>query len=143
MPENKVDIPFVSIKPLGKQIDVTWGYTTLTRSEEDGRVSCYIPSFDIYFSAKDEESSVKKGMILSRMFFDHYLIHDNSKHGLKRLVLQLHKLGFKATNDAYTIHKLSNNIIIPAKFKVSDKAIPYEFMEATSSAHQSKMAVAI
>lgn len=119
---NIIDIihkkqPFVSINTDGGNVDITWGMTTLRKKEKDGKLSCYIPAFDFYFSASDNEMVEKKGRIMGHLFFDHFFIH-NKRNALKLLALELHKRGFKAEKDNYTMSQLVKNIPINTKFKL-------------------------
>jgi hypothetical protein len=142
MSQSKPSIPFVLIAPKNEGIALSWGFTTFKTEDESGKFSCYIPAFDIYFSAKDQATIDKKSKVLTRMFFDHYVLH-TGKGGLKNLVLQLHKLGFRAPNDGDTIQQFFKNKVIRAKFK---NQVPSElgaFSKGSPMIHEERMEVAI
>ncbi len=131
---------FVKIRPEGKGILVNWGLTIFYKKKESGRLACSIPSFNISFTANDEETALTKGKALTRIFFDHFFVH--TKNGLKNVALELHKLGYRAANNAYTIHKLSHNQIIPTKFKNDNVIVPAAFQDANQIMVESEMQVA-
>lgn len=141
MSSETKNTPYVAIKPLDKGVEVHWRINILQKQKDSGKISCFIPSLDILFSANDVESAKIKTQALSTMFFDHFFIH--SKNGLKKLALQLHKLGYKAHNDAYTIHKLANNVAIPAKFKIKDAAVPNDFKDAINNTFESRLEITL
>lgn len=130
--------PFVVIKPDGRQVHIVWGFTTYRRKEE-GKLSCYIPAFDIYFSAKDEEVMQQKSRALTNMYISHFA--NDGKTGLKKLVMQLHKLGFKAPNDALTMKRIMNNELVNAKFSHKLPS-PSNFSESEAVSNHSELEVA-
>ena len=136
------EVTFVSFRPSGKHITIDWNSTTYVKVEDSGRATCYIPGFDIFFGSNDpnEEVVVKKSRAIVKMFFDHFLIH-SSKNGLKDCVLQLHKLGFKAPNDAITLKKLIANERISAKFSSMNSPIPADFKEYNKVSHEEQIEV--
>ncbi len=133
--------PFVIIKPKrDKTVEVSSGYTIYYKDEVEGRISCFIPSFDIYFSATSIDEVKTKGTRIVKIYIDYYFLH--SKNRLKDFVLQIHKLGFKAINDAITIKNLINNIPTQAKFK-SSKGRSSEFLDSEKIDVESEMEMAI
>ena len=40
----------------------------------DGRYNCFIPAYDIFFSAKSEDMIEKKATIMVQMWFNHFRI---------------------------------------------------------------------
>jgi hypothetical protein len=142
--EDKPITPFVQIKPRKDGIYVSWAYNALYNMKKDGKYSCYIPAFDIYYTAISLEEVKKKSDKLLRLYFDHFFIH-NSGNKLKDVALQLHKLGFKSQNDAYIIHQYSKKQPnpIPSKFNGSERSRPADFWDANSFAHQANMKIAI
>lgn len=143
MPADKSFVPFVSLKPIGKNgIQLTHAYRVKYKKSEEGRLSCYIPSLDIYFGCKNKEAVRDKSRTLTNLYFDHFFVH--SKDGVKKLILELHKLGFKSNdNYAYLIHKLSKREFIPAKFKSVGSQSPDEFLEASEITDEATMEVAV
>lgn len=130
------DKPFVAIKNGPKTIQVTWGYTTFTKEENDGRISCYIPAFEIYYSVSTEDQVVPKSEIMTRMFFDHFFKHTKS---LKSFALEMHKRGFRAPKDAYVIQQLMNNNFINVKFKSDFDELPMGYSDSESITQKSEM----
>ena len=122
---------FLSIEPTERNtITVSVGFSTFSHTKVDsGMISCYIPGFDISFSAKDQEAIDKKSHALVHAFIDYFFIPvegiKQSKGGLKGITLELHKLGFKANDDLITVKKLINNEVVKAKFKSIESAPSY------------------
>jgi len=116
---------FISMQPIGDSIRVHWQFTVFRKKEKNGRTSCYIPSFDIYFSSKenDKESIGRKGTVITRMFIDHFMIQKD----IKGFTLEIHKRGFRTTNDAHIVSEFIKNNIKKAKFNfhISDSKEGY------------------
>ncbi len=86
---------------------------------EDGMVSCYMPGFDMYFSAPDNASVVAISDSMIQHFFNYWI----EIEGWKRFVLQIHKLGFRSKMHNSEMQNLLNNRPSKAKFsptKISD-----------------------
>lgn len=130
---------FVTIRPKTGAIEVSWGYSTFMRTEDDGRISCYIPGFEIFFGVKSKDDISRKGKIMTKMFFDHFFKHTKS---IKTFALEMHKRGFKAANDAFTVKEFMNNRPINAKFKSVIDLAPDDFEGAEHENHVSEMEVA-
>lgn len=127
---------YVKIKPIDNKINISWGYVTLFKREDSGMVSCYIPSFDIYFSAKDDSAIKNKSSALTHMFFDYFL--SDRKTGLKALAIQLHKLGF--VEKMHILKDLINKKRVSAKFNHSP-IIPTQFINSEKVAYKLEMAL--
>jgi hypothetical protein len=110
--------PFVRIIHKKGFIEVTWGYTTLWKQSDTGKFSCYIPAFDMYFSASDAEMREKKSRAMTTIFFDHFFIHNKEK-ALKILALELNKRGFKTNTHNHDMAVLVKNKPINAKFNAN------------------------
>lgn len=134
---------FVSITPVSDhQIGVKIGYSILNFKEEgSSMLSCYIPAFDISYSASDLESASRKGAILIKSLTDHFFLHTND--GLKGIVLELHKLGFKAHDDMLTVKQLINHKIVKAKFQPTREYSGSEFSSADKVDHELDMQLAV
>jgi hypothetical protein len=131
----------VIIKPTqGNQIEVTWTFRCFIKNEA-GKKSCFIPGFDIYFSADDNDIIKRKAAALTKFFFDYFFI-DNSKDAIKKLALELHKRGFKAEHDAAVMHSYVNLKIVPAKFS-NTLVIPIGYNATEANTFSSTMQVAI
>lgn len=132
---------FVLIKPANERgVEVTWGFTTLFKPGNDGVTPCYIPGYDIFFSITDKALVGKKSEAIMRMFFDHLFMH-SGKNALGAVALQLHKLGFKTPNDAYTVKRLIKNERISAKFNAAEAKIPNDFIGSEKVSQEMEMQV--
>ena len=131
---------FVEVTPLKNgNIFVSWGYDILKKQEENSVFSCYIPSFDIYFAASDEEMIEKKSNAMTKSFFDNFFIY-NEKHPLKYMALELAKKGFK--ENMMTMKSLvKDNIAVNANFK-SLGIKPKDFEDAEKTHKVSNMEMA-
>jgi len=138
---NGYEPAYVSFMPKGNKTEVFYSFTTFQKPEAN-KISCFIPSFNIYFSATDKEMVHKKSVALTKIYLRHFGRH--SKGGVKDLVLQLHKLGFKAPNDALTLKRiLKDHQAVNAKFKSSNETLPDGFYGAERIEHQEELEVAI
>jgi len=106
---------------------------------EDGGCACYIPGFEIYLGARSEEERMKKSKILTKLYFSHFL--DNGKYGLKNLILELHKLGFRSENDLMVVKQLIDRKPIDSYF-TSNLPLPIEFEDAPREEVKQELAVA-
>ena len=99
-----------------------------------------IPGFNIFFTSSDDEKVMDaKSEALTLMYMDHFALH--SKSGFKTLILHLHKLGFKAPNDALTLKRiLHDKVISKTKFNATNVAAG-NFNEFRSINHKKKFAV--
>ncbi len=120
--------PFVSITPVNAKIQINWGYYIHTTKEDDGMYSCYIPSFDIHFSSSNHEDIKNKGKRLTKSLLQYFM--DEPRNGLKKYILHLHKLGFKAPNDTMTIKHFIENKAVKTKFKSIRTEVPNGFSES-------------
>ncbi len=132
---NEANQPaYILIEPKDNRTEVEWQYSIVYR-KQGGKFSCYIPSFNIYFSAKDEAVMDKKSEALTKMYLDHFVLH--SKGGFKALAMQLHKLGFKAKDDALVLKRiLKDQKIVKTKFNATSSLTPEGFNESKSIHHQ-------
>lgn len=138
------DAPHVSLNISGNRIDIHWSFKLFTQYKEGvERVTCYIPSFDIYFDANSKADASIRSKIVTKMYIDHFLHH--SKRGVRDLVLQLHKLGFKAPNDNLVLKRLlkdgkldNTNFYAPSGREVH---LPSTFKNASSVTENAAMAV--
>ena len=141
MTEPRID-SYVSINPAGKgKIQISYNYMVKIKREEDGLISCFIPSFDIYYTAPSEQEIVPKSQRLTRsliLYFDH-----NRKTALRSFVLHLHKLGFKAPNDTMTVKNFINNKVVKTKFKSDKTEAPTGFVPSETIIEESELEFAI
>lgn len=134
---------FVEVKPNPKEqvVEFTYGALTLYNESPSGGFSCFVPGFNVYFSANSIDMVDKKTKVLVGFYFDHFMKHAQ-KQGFKKLILDLHKKGFKANNDTTTVHKLINNNIIPAKFKAPDFDFGRDYKSSSMINQGTKFAMA-
>ena len=125
--------------PHNHTIDVTWQYLVFYRNEA-GKRSCFIPAFNIFFSAADEKAMDMKAEAFTKMHMDHFVLH--TKGGIKALAMQLHKLGFKAKDDAMTLKRIFNNQIAKTKFNALAVPTPSSFSESKAVHHKKEFALA-
>ena len=140
--DNRPNFNYISINPLKTEIEVMWHYTTFYRKKENGRIACYIPSFDIHFTADNIDACREKSNGLTAIFFDHFL-ESGIKNGMKQLVLNLHRLGFRSIQDSMVMKDFAHNKVIKAKFTGNIPSIPYGFSENQKIESQSKLAMAV
>jgi hypothetical protein len=110
---------YIIVKPTDDGAVMVQSYfTCFSKEPVDGRVSCYIPSFDIYFSVKGDtsmEARKKKSRIIGKMFIDHFFMHTKD---MKAFALEMHKRGFRTPKDAYVVSQfIKNHIPGNTKFK--------------------------
>jgi hypothetical protein len=135
-------IPFVFIEPLPEErkVKLTWKFSTYFNELEGGGVSCYISAFDIYFSGQSKEVAKTKSSAIMKSYFHHFLGH-SEKGRLRKLVIQLHKLGFKTANDTMTIKKFIDNHAVKAKFNSINNIIPESFSKDRQMIQEEELAV--
>lgn len=133
---------FVCFKPKDNQVEVSWNFTTFFKPEKNGKATCYLYGFDIFFQVNkyDETAITTKSTAILKMFFDHLFLH-SGKNGLKSCAMQLHKLGFKSNNDALTLKKLINNERISAKFNSVTTQLPADFVGSERVSKQEQMEI--
>jgi len=108
-------------------INLKWEFRVYYKNMEDGGFACYIPGFEIYFGANSEEARLRKCKTLTKLYFDHFM--NDGKYGLKNLVLELHKLGFRTENDLMVVKQLIDRKPIDSYF-TSNVPLPMEFEDA-------------
>ena len=128
---------YVAVTPEKGKIDIHWGFNIFMKKNTNGKFICFIPSFDIIFSTKNENEIDNKAIALTKMFFDNFIIY--KKNAVKAISEELHSLGFKADADAYIRMQYAKNKPSKAKFKMDNSKIPVSFEGAYSKNHESKM----
>lgn len=100
-------------------------YQWVTKSvvTEGDLYSCYIPGFDLFFSAKSENQMMERGRQMMKTFFDYWV----QEEGYKNFVLKIHKLGFKAPKHNFVIKQYLNKRPANAKFKMVNIDTPLGF----------------
>jgi hypothetical protein len=99
-----------------------FAYHTLFNIEEDGAVSCYIPAFDIFYSAPNKEEGSRRSRLMVESFMNFWI----KKQGFRSFVLQILKLGFKTQNHEQ-LTQLLNRKNINAKLSSRNPNIPTGF----------------
>jgi len=129
--------PFVRFTPdlRANRIEVEWGWTTMVKDVEGGHI-CYIPGFNISFAATSEDMIDLKAKALIRSVYDAFF--EDPKTGLKKSVLHIRKLGFRAeSNDTLIVKQMLNKELSKkANFQL-DPHIPEGF-DHTRIIHQSE-----
>lgn len=138
-------IPFVSFTPRSaNKVYIMWQFITFQKTTNSGKLSCYIPGFDIYYSANNIEQAEKKSQALMKMFIDHFVLHAGKKSTLKHLVIHLHKLGFKAPSDTSTIYNIIHGKLKEeTRFKSKDEKIPSEFLGSDRVVREAELEIAV
>jgi hypothetical protein len=108
------------------------GVVNVLAKAHDGKVSCYIPGFDIFFTASNDDIKKAKTIAFVKFYFDHFFKYE-MKNALKKMAFDLNQKGFVAENHQSTMHDLVNNKIIPAKFRPRTTVAPIGFEDATIS----------
>ena len=108
----------IKIIPTKEKIRVDWEVQVLLNKKENGTLSCYLPGFEIYFSAKSEDMMRKKASMLTKFFFDHYLLDSkNQVIGFKRLMLDLNKKGFRDKRHSEVMYKSMRSLPFKASME--------------------------
>lgn len=131
--EKKESITSILIVQEKTGTHVQWYIPIFTNQRDGGKISCYLPGFEIFFSAKDTETAKIKATTLAKFFFDHYLLdRKNKKIGFKRLMIDLNKKGFrdKAHNDV--MFKSMKGLPVKATMKSAPKDAPEGYRETNS-----------
>ena len=120
-------------KKSGK-VNIEWNWVTFHK-EFKGKVRCFIPAYDIYFTVNDVEEISQKSKNLLKIFFS-YILSDYPKNNkLQYLGIQLRKRGFQT--DSFSMSRILKNLPQNAKFKPSEYEVPNDFQNATKTASQS------
>jgi len=121
---------FIQIKTVENKMHFHYNIVTNLIPEKDKSFSCYIPAYDIYFSASSEEMISKKSKAFVRMIFDHFLVKgDNPKNRLKNFIFHIHKLGFNAPMHNMVLKQVIEHKAISTKFNSLQKVKP-EFKDS-------------
>ena len=120
---------YVSFVPKEGGVYVHWKISSYKKWIGD-KWTCFIPAFNIYFSAKDQDGIDKKTKTLARMYVDNYMLVAHGG-GIGHFVRQLNKLGFRAPDGNAMILKsvLKDKKLPKAKFR-SMSILPESFNNA-------------
>ncbi|HMG14532.1 MAG TPA: hypothetical protein VK590_03730 [Saprospiraceae bacterium] len=92
--------------------------------QESNRVSCFIPGFNIYFSAEDMEIAHKRGVAMTKFFFRRY-----TKNDFKSFVKVIEKMGFVKEQPG-SIMKRFKKSKVSGNWKSDDPMIPESYIKA-------------
>lgn len=121
----------IRIKFTGDQLELVTNYKMWVKKKSEAKFLCAIPEFNIYFSTKKEEDIDKKAQTFMDFFFGYYL-DSNHKFSLKKLGVNLHRLGFKPHNNPSGMANMIRNR--PDKntaFRMETLARPEDFEMAS------------
>ena len=102
---NRISIIFTTIMKAQeeKAIEIKFGqgiieykYWIFANIEKDGSHSIYIPKFDIFFTANNQEDAISQSKRLMNSFCNYWIKHK----GWTEFINHLEKIGFKANSDA-------------------------------------------
>lgn len=102
-----------SIKFIGDEIQISYASYY---SFDEKYYNVYIPAFDIYFSTTDRSKVESRGTAMVKSFFH----HKEEKNPLRALVLELHKLGFRAKDHDLFMKRILNHQVSEGVFKFDD-----------------------
>jgi len=104
--------------------------------EDNGMHSWYIPAFKLFYSTATAEQGEKRGMNMTKSFFDFYL----KKGSFKEFILEIHKLGFKSDRHNLVMRDLLNHKIDKANFKSPAIVVRTDFKKAANIQRQLEVA---
>jgi len=107
-------------------------------SELKSKLTCYIPAFDLIYSANSSEEIKKRADIMVKSFVRFYFEEDSSKN----FFVALHKLGFRTPNHNLTMKEALNKKLVRAKFLNTNNEVPEGFEKSNFLAEQTELAVA-
>ena len=123
--------PSVKIKVTTEEIQVETNYQIRYHSKAGGSFICTIPEFNVFYCASSEDEVVKKGDSIMDVFFGHYLENHN-KFSLRKLAVNLHRLGFKPMNNpSAMVNMMRNKPDNNTNFKIASVAPPEGFDMST------------
>jgi len=131
------DPPSVSIIPEGNLTHFDFWLRVYHKKKESGKFFCFVEGWNFYYYAPDEETAFKKGVAFVKSYCNHFLVH-NKKNGLKKFVLELHRLGFRPKGNPQAMPTLIRNKSIKARFN-STREIPNVFVGAKNFANKSSL----
>lgn len=120
---------FISITPSKGTISVKWSFTTITKQENDGVMLCYIPFYDLFYSATDQKMVEMKGKAMTQSYFDNFFLH-NKQTALKSISIDLRKRGFKPDRDIFVMSNFIKNKAVNAKFESGISELPFDLNES-------------
>jgi len=126
VPSNHTN-PSVKIMAKDSGITIESTFQILYKKKDNGHFICSIPEFNIYFTAADKESVVKKGDVYMDIFVGHFF-DSGSKFALRKFAVNLHRLGFKSQNNpSAMVNLMRNKPDRNTNFKIANAALPNGF----------------
>ncbi len=115
----------IEIQPVHDGTLVKWEYGAFWVKRRNDLYACYIPGFDIHYSAKSLEDIEIKAEHLTSAFMDYYM-EELPKDNLKCLGTALYRLGFKIGGNA-AMSSILKGIPVKSKFRVATNPVDEEF----------------
>lgn len=122
--DNRSSIQFV---PKGNVMNVRFGYRLMYNKDEPGIINYYIPGFNLFFSANDEETGSKRGKAMVRAFLDYWINQESPRS----FILEIHKLGFRTKNHDLVMKEFLHKKITSSKFNSSQSTVPEHFNDGS------------
>jgi hypothetical protein len=103
--------------------DIECEFDALYIEEDDKSFSWAIPTFNMYFSSTSFEEGKITAHAMTKSFFKYWLEKEKNYH---ELIIQITRLGFKATDHRNTVNKMLRGKTHRAKFssKVQSEQTP-------------------
>lgn len=134
--------PCCHIDPIGNnQAKVTLTFYSRFNPEENGMFNCFIPGFDIYFTAPSREAIDMKAKAIMDMFLSHFIT--GNKRGVRHLLIHLHKLGFKSKAHQIDMKDFMHNRVKAANFKIVEERIDQNFVNAHGIQHNMEATIPV
>lgn len=140
--QSAKSFPSVKIKIDSSHINIETEYVIRYKQKDSEKFICIIPEFNVFYVTKNKEEIKQKGDAFIDSFFCYHLETD-SKHSLKKLAVNLHRLGFKtSSNKPMALANMMRNIPdANTSFKRSISDIPSEFLSASTLSSKNKFSV--
>lgn len=110
--------------------------TLLKRSVTSDKICCFIPGFNIYFDAIDQEQARLKSKALTHHFLDYYLLKDDIadfSKGLRALNKALRDRGFVPQNSNSVTMKILSGQPVNAIYDNKSMLVPMAFANNSQS----------
>ena len=125
---------FIKFSPEG----IHWGYHAHYIEEENGLISWYIPSFDIYYTSTTKEEGGQIGYDATKAFFEFWL----KRQSFRKLVNKILHLGYK-TENFQQLKNLLERSNINANLIGAYHKLPNSFKDSISQEHTGELRAAV
>jgi hypothetical protein len=109
LPLVKSKAPFIQIE----NGSIKFSYRLYLREVEDGYYEGSIPSYDIYFSAKNKEAAISRAKAAMQAFYAFWI----QNQGWTAFIMQINRLGFRSKLHQFDMQSLLKNR--PTKVKLN------------------------